>query len=179
MLIGAPHLFGHIVESLASNAASPTDNGRPTRRQILVKWLKSSWVKVLPELWFAWFLIKGRNMEWTKSLMGMSYVSAVHGEGFRCLSLPMNHARSQTVPRARRKVLPLMNPSDFSSSCHLSRDCFPVGRYVGNGNSRKHNGCVNRAQRAKNKLRSRARTLTSLPLTGNRWTRQSSQRSPP
>lgn len=47
-----------------------------TRRQIIVKWLCSGWIKALPELWFAWFLIKGRNVQWTKSLMGMSYVSS-------------------------------------------------------------------------------------------------------
>jgi hypothetical protein len=45
-----------------------------TRRQVLLAWLTSSWIKALPELWFAWFLIKGRNVEWTKSLLGMSYV---------------------------------------------------------------------------------------------------------
>jgi len=77
VLIGAPYLFNHIIESLASHAATPTDDGRPTRRQVLVKWLKSTWVKALPELWFAWFLVKGRNMEWTKSLMGMSYVRII------------------------------------------------------------------------------------------------------
>jgi peroxin-10 len=39
--------------------------------------LRSGWFKALPELWFAWFLIKGRNVQWTKSLMGMSYVSGL------------------------------------------------------------------------------------------------------
>ena len=78
VLIGAPHALSSIVERIShGSASSDVRRGEAplTRRQILIRWLGSGWVKALPELWFAWFLIKGRNAQWTKSLMGMSYVS--------------------------------------------------------------------------------------------------------
>ncbi|KAH8084747.1 putative peroxisome assembly protein per8 [Filobasidium floriforme] len=104
VLIGAPYALSNLVERLSNgrSASDAPEGGTPlTRRQILVKWLRSGWFKALPELWFAWFLIKGRNVQWTKSLMGMSYITN-------------SPAASQKAPSAYEPVgflllLPLVN----------------------------------------------------------------------
>lgn len=75
LLIGAPHLLPNLLHALIRRLQPTTSTETRTRRQRLLNTLTSSWTSLLPEIWFAWFLIRGRNMEWTKSLMGMSYVS--------------------------------------------------------------------------------------------------------
>lgn len=88
LLIGAPHMVAALARLFTKGLRSDQDDDdddddeqadpsprQRTRRRVLLNLLNSVWVRALPEIWFAWFLIKGRNVEWTKSLMGMSYAS--------------------------------------------------------------------------------------------------------
>lgn len=47
---------------------------RETRRAALHRLLTSEAIKRLPEAWFIYFLLRSRNVDWSKSLFGMRYV---------------------------------------------------------------------------------------------------------
>jgi hypothetical protein len=66
-----PSIWRHLCKSL-----TPTNQSSPeTRRTRLARLLNNEWIQRLPEGWFIWFLLRGRNVEWSKSLWGMRYVS--------------------------------------------------------------------------------------------------------
>ncbi|KAJ9099269.1 hypothetical protein QFC21_004150 [Naganishia friedmannii] len=50
---------------------------RETRRAALHRLLTSEAVKRLPEAWFVYFLLRSRNVDWSKSLFGLRYITSV------------------------------------------------------------------------------------------------------
>lgn len=86
-LVMAPELLALIRERLrrgmtrqrqrreTASESTEGDSAALTRRAWLLRLLESKLVSVLPELWFAWFLIGGGNVDWSKSLAGLRYVS--------------------------------------------------------------------------------------------------------
>lgn len=69
-------LWRTLCKSLVPHPATHARNpGGETRRERLGRWIGSEWVQRVPEAWFVWFLLRGRNVEWSKGLLGMRYVS--------------------------------------------------------------------------------------------------------
>lgn len=69
-----PTLWRTLCKSLAGRTSSSTSQGVETRRNKLRRLIGSEWIQRAPEAWFVWFLLRGWNVDWSKSLLGMRYV---------------------------------------------------------------------------------------------------------
>jgi hypothetical protein len=68
-----PTLWRSLITSLGRPSSATQDHPH-TRRERLQRLLNSEWIRRLPEAWMIWFLVRGRNVDWSKSLFGMRYV---------------------------------------------------------------------------------------------------------